>query len=91
MGASIKVTCPSGKIVYTSEAKARAASETLLEKKEWHTKFYKCEVGNHWHLTHSDSDERRRDRRQKKRRERKAIRIAAKEKNRDKRVKKKIS
>lgn len=88
MGQNIKATCPSGKIIYTSEAKARVASESLFAKKEWHTKIYKCDLGRHWHLTHSDADERRRDRKQKRRRERKVIRIAEKERNRDKRVKK---
>ena len=29
-----KVTCPSGKIVYFSEAKAKVAKEIILEKKD---------------------------------------------------------
>lgn len=73
-------SCPNGKVVYTSEAKARGMQKVLLEKKEQKLTPYKCSLGNHWHLTHSSDRERRRDHRTRDREKRRAERIAEKAK-----------
>jgi len=75
-----KVTCPSGKIVYFSEAKAKVAKEIILEKKDMNLRPYKCDLGNHWHLTHVNKQEKRKDHRAMRRRDAKTKRLAKKEK-----------
>lgn len=88
MNPKAKLSCPTGKVTYGSEGKALLDKERLLKADGRKTKVYRCNLCRHWHLTHSDSDERRRDRRQKRRRECKVIRLAEKEKTKDKRIRK---
>jgi len=75
-----KVTCSSGKIVYFSEAKAKAAKEIILEKKDMNLKPYKCDLGKHWHLTHINKQEKRKDHRAMRRRDAKAKRLTERQK-----------
>ena len=72
--------CSSGKIVYFSEAKARIAKDVILEKKSRNLKPYKCQFGNHWHLTHINKDEKRKDHRIMRRRQAKEKRLSDKQK-----------
>lgn len=70
--------CSNGKIIYDSQGQATKAIVSLLEVKGWRMKEYKCNLGKHWHLTHQDADERRRDHRYKRRMEAKKIRLEKK-------------
>lgn len=76
---NLKPTCPSGKIIYFSEAKAKIAKDSILEKKEMNLKPYRCDLGNHWHLTHVNKHEKRKDHRAMRRRDAKAKRVKDKE------------
>lgn len=72
--------CSSGKIIYDSQGQAAKTAARLLESKGWRMKEYKCEIGKHWHLTHRDAEERRKDRRDRDRREAKKSRLEKKNK-----------